>query len=69
MTHESFPRCAARRDARVRADVRVRAGRLGQAGGRAVFTFVDADHHTEDWTFMMPDGSKATAHIKLARAR
>src|SRR5947209_20626269 len=27
-----------------------------------VFTFIDADHHTEDWTFMLPGAKSAPAH-------
>lgn len=36
----------------------------------AVFNFIDADHHTEDWTYMAP-GEKAghTAHIYLYRTK
>jgi hypothetical protein len=33
----------------------------------AVFTFVDADHHIEDWTFAMPDGTATRAHFDLRR--
>jgi hypothetical protein len=36
---------------------------------RAVFTIVDADHHTEDWTYMTPAEKPMTAHITLARAK
>ena len=36
---------------------------------RALFTFVDADHHTEDWTFMPPSNTPATAHIDLVRVK
>jgi hypothetical protein len=35
---------------------------------RAVFTFIDADHHTEDWTFMMPGDKPVRAHFDLQRA-
>ena len=35
----------------------------------AVFTFIDADHHTEDWTYMSPDDKPAQAHIDLVRAK
>jgi len=36
---------------------------------QAVFTFIDADHHTEDWTYMTPDDKPMPAHIDLARAK
>jgi hypothetical protein len=35
---------------------------------RAVFTIVNADHHTEDWTYMSPANEPAQAHIDLIRA-
>jgi hypothetical protein len=35
----------------------------------AVFTFIDADHHTEDWTYMSPANNPAKAHIDLVRAK
>jgi len=35
----------------------------------AVFTFIDADHHTEDWTYMSPADKPDQAHIDLVRAR
>ena len=34
---------------------------------RAVFTFVDENHHTEDWTFMMPGDKPMRAHFDLQR--
>ncbi len=34
----------------------------------AVFTVIDADHHTEDWTFMMKDKA-IHAHFDLKRAQ
>jgi len=34
---------------------------------RAVFTLVDADHHTEDWTYMMPGDKPMRAHFELQR--
>jgi hypothetical protein len=34
----------------------------------AVFTFVDENHHTEDWTFMMPGDNPFHAHFDLQRA-
>ncbi|HET6934482.1 MAG TPA: hypothetical protein VFI72_06560 [Candidatus Angelobacter sp.] len=33
---------------------------------RAVFKFIDANHHTEDWTFQMGD-KQMTGHIELER--
>jgi len=36
---------------------------------RAAFTLVDADHHTEDWTFMSPANEPSQAHIDLVRAK
>jgi hypothetical protein len=35
----------------------------------AVFTIIDADHHTEDWTYMSPLNKPAHAHIELVRIR
>jgi hypothetical protein len=35
----------------------------------AVFTIIDADHHTEDWTYMSPEDKPAQAHIDLVRAK
>lgn len=35
----------------------------------AVFTFIDANHHTEDWTTTMPGGKSATAHMDLRRTK
>jgi len=34
----------------------------------SVFTFIDANHHTEDWTFMMKD-KPMHAHMDLTRAK
>jgi hypothetical protein len=34
-----------------------------------VFTIVDADHHTEDWTYMMPGDKPVHAHMDLQRAK
>jgi hypothetical protein len=34
----------------------------------AVFTIIDADHHTEDWTFMMKDKA-IQAHFDLQRTK
>jgi hypothetical protein len=33
----------------------------------SVFTIVDANHHTEDWTYMMPGDKPVHAHIDLHR--
>lgn len=35
----------------------------------AVFTVVDENHHTEDWTFMMPGDKPMHAHMDLQRAK
>jgi len=35
----------------------------------AVFTAVDANHHIEDWTFMMPGDKPMHAHFDLKRAQ
>lgn len=35
----------------------------------AVFTMIDANHHTEDWTYMSPAKKPAKAHIDLVRAK
>lgn len=34
----------------------------------AVFTYIDASHHTEDWTYMMPGDKPMHAHFDLHRA-
>jgi hypothetical protein len=34
---------------------------------RAVFTFIDENHHTEEWTFMMPGDVPVRAHFDLRR--
>jgi hypothetical protein len=34
----------------------------------AVFTSIDANHHIEDWTYMMPGDKPAHAHLDLKRA-
>ncbi len=33
----------------------------------AVFTFIDPDHHTEDWTYMGPGNQPVRAHFDLQR--
>ena len=35
----------------------------------AVFTIIDADHHTEDWTYMMPGDKPMQVHMDLERAK
>jgi hypothetical protein len=35
----------------------------------AVFTIVDANHHTEDWTYMMPGDKPVRAHMDLQRTK
>jgi hypothetical protein len=35
----------------------------------AVFTFIDANHHIEDWTYMMPGDKPVHAHFDLKRAQ
>ena len=35
----------------------------------AVFTVIDANHHTEDWTFMLPGDKHVQAHFDLQRAK
>lgn len=36
---------------------------------QAVFTAIDADHHREDWTFMMPGDKPMHAHMDLQRVK
>jgi hypothetical protein len=35
----------------------------------AVFTVIDANHHTEDWTYMQPGDKPMHAHIELTRTK
>ena len=35
----------------------------------AVFTIIDGNHHTEDWTYMMPGDKPLHAHMDLKRAQ
>jgi hypothetical protein len=35
----------------------------------AVFTFIDANHHTEDWTYIMPGDKPVRAHFELQRTK
>jgi hypothetical protein len=35
----------------------------------AVFTVIDANHHIEDWTYMMPGDKPVHAHLDLQRAK
>ncbi len=34
-----------------------------------VFSILDADHHTEDWSFVLPDDKVLHAHFDLTRAK
>jgi len=34
----------------------------------AVFTIIDANHHTEDWTYMMPGNKAMHAHMDLVKS-
>lgn len=36
---------------------------------RAVFTFVNAGHHVEEWTYVLPNGSKVVARFDLHRVK
>jgi hypothetical protein len=33
------------------------------------FTFIDANHHTEEWSFLTPDGKLMTGHMDLTRSK
>ena len=35
----------------------------------ALFTFIDDNHHTEDWTYLMPGDKPMHAHMDLQRAK
>jgi hypothetical protein len=35
----------------------------------AAFTFIDANHHREDWTFLMPGDKPMHAHMDLQRTK
>ncbi|MGA3194758.1 MAG: hypothetical protein ABSD39_07100 [Terriglobales bacterium] len=35
----------------------------------AVFTIIDANHHTEDWTYLMPGDKAMHAHMDLQREK
>ncbi len=35
----------------------------------SIFTFVDADHHVEDWTYMLPGDKPVQAHMELHRTK
>jgi phage tail protein X len=35
----------------------------------AVFAIIDANHHIEDWTYMMPGDKPVRAHLDLKRAQ
>ena len=34
-----------------------------------IFNLIDADHHTEDWTFTLANGSHLQAHFQLTRTK
>lgn len=36
---------------------------------RAVFTFLDADHHVEEWTYVMPNGAEIRVRSDLRRVQ
>ena len=36
---------------------------------RAVFTLVDETHHTEEWTYVMPNGKLMQARFDLRRVK
>jgi len=36
---------------------------------RAVFTIIDADHHVEEWTYMLPGDKAVQAHFDLQRTK
>jgi hypothetical protein len=35
----------------------------------AVFTIIDSNHHTEDWTYLMPGDKPMQAHMELQRGQ
>jgi len=35
----------------------------------ATFTFIDADHHSEEWTYMLPGDKPVRAHVDLTRTK
>jgi hypothetical protein len=35
----------------------------------AVFTIIDANHHTEDWTYIMPGDKSVRAHMDMQRTK
>jgi hypothetical protein len=35
----------------------------------AVFTFIDANHHIEEWTYMMPGDKPVHARFDLQRTK
>lgn len=35
----------------------------------ARFAFIDADHHNEDWIYMMPGDKPVRAHVELTRVK
>lgn len=67
------PRMAARASAdgkRVEFDFVDVAGNMEHGHmNHAVFTIVDANHHVEDWTYMMPGDKPVEAHMDLQRVK
>ena len=45
------------------------SGRYDRTGHmqHVTFTLIDADHHLEDWTYLMPDNQTVRAHFELHR--
>ncbi len=35
----------------------------------ALFTLIDANHHTEDWTYVLPNNTPVVAHFDLSRVQ
>jgi hypothetical protein len=35
----------------------------------SAFTIIDPNHHTEDWTYMMPGDKPVHAHLDLLRTK
>jgi hypothetical protein len=48
-------------------DVSGRHDRTGHMQ-HATFTIIDADHHTQDWTYMLPNKQTVRAHFDVRRA-
>ncbi len=65
-----------RMTAKLTPDGKIEFDFLDLAGGNqyghmyhAVFTVIDANHHIEDWTYMMPGDKPVHAHLDLQRAK